>query len=148
MPCSNRTSSAPWNMRAAVTARIASAVAVLALLTAAAPPLPYGRWGNPRGTLAVTIAPCSGHICGTIVWASPVALADARDSGIDKLDGIELLQDYRPAGAGVWAGRVYVPDMGRSFSSRIVAEGTGTLTISGCLIGRFLCKSQVWRRLD
>lgn len=87
-------------------------------------------------------------MCGTIVWASPVALTDAHDAGVGQLNGVELLQNYRAIGAGEWAGRVYVPDMGHSFSSRIVANGVDSLTISGCLIGRFLCKSQVWHRLD
>lgn len=148
MPCSKPISLSPWTARAAAAARVASAAAVIVLLSAAVAPEPYGRWGNPRGTLAVQIAPCGEHLCGTIVWASPVAVADAREAGVNKLDGIELLQDYRPAGAGVWAGRVYVPDMGRTFSSRIVAQGADALAISGCLIGRFFCKSQVWHRLS
>ena len=107
-----------------------------------------GRWSNPRGTLAVQTGPCDdGALCGRIVWASPQAQADARDAGVAGLVGTQLLQGYRPQGHGSWAGRVYVPDMGRSFSSRIRQTSAGTLSISGCLVGGFLCKSQVWHRV-
>ncbi|WP_243848397.1 DUF2147 domain-containing protein [Sphingomonas insulae] len=107
-----------------------------------------GRWSNPKGTLAVQTGPCAdGSLCGQIVWASPQAQADARDAGIAGLVGTQLLQGYRPEGRGSWAGRVYVPDMGRSFSSRIRQTSAGTLSISGCLVGGFLCKSQVWHRV-
>ena len=109
---------------------------------------PIGRWANPRGTLAVQTGPCpDGSLCGQIVWASPQAQADARDAGVGALVGTQLLQGYRPEGRGSWAGRVYVPDMGRSFSSRIRQTSAGTLSISGCLVGGFLCKSQVWHRV-
>lgn len=107
-----------------------------------------GRWANPKGTLAVQTGPCpDGSLCGQIVWASPQAQADARDAGVPGLVGTQLLQGYRPEGRGSWAGRVYVPDMGRSFSSRIRQTSAGTLSISGCLVGGFLCKSQVWHRV-
>jgi len=58
-----------------------------------------------------------------------------------------LLQDYRRVGTGSWTGRVYVPDMGRSFSSRIRQTSAATLSISGCLVDGLLCKSQVWHRV-
>lgn len=115
---------------------------------AAAPPTGLGTWTNPRHTIAVRTAPCgTGQLCGAIVWAAPAAQADARDAGIAKLIGVELLQNYRPAGPGSWKGRVYVPDMGRTFSSRITQNGANELVISGCLIGNLFCRSQSWRRL-
>ena len=108
-----------------------------------------GKWSNPRGTLAVETAPCTGGttLCGAIIWASQEAMSDARDAGITKLIGTQLLSDYRRTSQTSWSGTVYVPDMGRSFSSRIKQTTPHELTISGCLIGGFLCKSQVWHRL-
>ncbi len=129
---------------AAVAVAVAGAPASAAMRTDAV----IGRWSNPKGTLAVQTGPCAdGGLCGRIVWASAQALADARDAGVSNLVGTQLLQGYRPAGRGGWAGRVYVPDMGRSFSSRIRQTSSGTLAISGCLVGGFLCKSQVWHRV-
>lgn len=124
-------------------ALVASGSAVTALPAASV----FGTWSNPSGTLAVRTAACGAGLCGSIVWANAKALDDARKAGVTRLIGTELLQNYRPAGPGVWKGRVYVPDMGHSFSSRIVQDRPNQLTISGCLIGGFLCRSQQWRRI-
>jgi uncharacterized protein (DUF2147 family) len=105
-----------------------------------------GIWLNPKGTVAVQTQSCGRDFCGRIVWASAVAVADAKESGIANPVGIEVLKDYRRSGDGSWHGMVYVPDMGRSFHSTIVALAPDRLKVSGCLIGNFICKSQIWRR--
>ena len=105
-----------------------------------------GIWVNPKGSVAVQTQGCAGRLCGRIVWVNADALADAKESGIANPIGIELLRDYRRASDGSWHGMVYVPDMGRTFHSTIVALAPDRLKISGCLIGSFLCKSQIWRR--
>ncbi|WP_241656491.1 DUF2147 domain-containing protein [Sphingomonas oligophenolica] len=109
----------------------------------------FGTWRNPKGTLTVETAPCrnGGALCGAIVWASDKARADARAAGVATLIGTQLLSDYHRTGQGNWSGTVYIPDMGRSFSSRIKQVSPETLTISGCLIHGFICKSQVWHRI-
>ena len=125
----------------------------LLLLTASAAPAigqsdpVFGIWRNPLGTIDIRTSPCRTGLCGAIVRASPQAIADARDAGVNKLIGLELLQDYHQSGAGRWAGRVYVPDMGRTFSSRIDQIASDQLKISGCLWGGWICKSQVWHRV-
>lgn len=108
----------------------------------------FGTWSNPKGTLSVRTSACAGGLCGAIVWANGKALADARQAGIPHLIGTQLLQNYHHTAHGIWKGRVYVPDMGHSFPSRIFQNGPNQLTISGCLVGGLLCRSQVWRRLD
>ena len=107
---------------------------------------PSGIWINPKGSVAVQTQGCSGRLCGRIVWVSAAALADARESGVANPVGTELLKDYRRSSDGTWHGLVYVPDMGRSFRSTIVALAPDRLKISGCLLGSFICKSQIWRR--
>ena len=107
-----------------------------------------GRWANPRGTLAVETAPCAdGALCGRIVWASPQARAEARGAGLPDLVGTQLLRGYRRNKTGAWEGTVFVPDMGRTFPSRLRQTSPATLTISGCVVGGLLCKSQVWHRV-
>lgn len=105
-----------------------------------------GTWINPRGTVAVKAGDCSGNLCGWISWADAVAISDAASAGIARLIGTKLLEDYRPGGAGHWKGRVYVPDMGRSFQSTIDEIDNDHLKISGCILGGLLCRSQIWRR--
>lgn len=112
------------------------------------PPAAIGRWTNPRHTLAVAMARCAdGTLCGAIVWASPQALAQARDAGVTRLIGTPMLQGYRRVGTDRWMGRLYVPDIQRSFSSQIRQTSPATLTISGCLVSGILCRSQVWHRV-
>jgi uncharacterized protein (DUF2147 family) len=129
--------------------RAAAALGLLGLAASAAQALRAdvnGTWLNPKGTVAVQTLACGPGLCGRIVWASAIAVADAKESGIDNPVGIELLKDYRRSGDGIWHGMVYVPDMGRSFRSTIVALAPDRLKVSGCLIGNFICKSQIWRR--
>lgn len=132
------------------------AALLLAALPAAAqapatPPPPadpvFGTWTNPKHTIAVRTAPCGAELCGAIVAASPQAQQDAREAGVANLIGTELLRDYRRTGPQRWSGTVFVPDMGRSFTSRIVQVSPGVLRISGCILGGLLCKSQDWTRL-
>lgn len=125
----------------------AAALLALAALSTA-PPAALGTWRNPKNTLAVRTSPCDrGALCGAIIWAAPKALSDAKAAGVARLIGTQLLQDYRPVGHGSWRGRVFVPDMGKTFSSRITQTGPDQLTISGCLFAGLLCRSQVWRRV-
>lgn len=133
-------------------------IGLLATLVAAAPfsaPFsgppspPAGFWLNPHRSVEVAIAPCArAQICGTIVWASAEAQQDARESGVGNLIGIRLLRDYGPTDAGGWQGQVYVPDMGRSFFSRISQVDPQHLRISGCVLHGLICKSQTWMRTN
>lgn len=116
--------------------------------TAAAPssdPV-FGTWTNPRRTIAVKTALCGSKLCGVIVAANAKAQDDAREAGIGHLVGTELLREYRKTGSG-WSGTVFIPDMGRSFSSHIVQRSPNVLRISGCILGGLICKSQDWERL-
>lgn len=107
-----------------------------------------GTWTNPKRSIEVRTRRCGERLCGTIVGATPRAIEKARKAGVTTLIGTELFSDYLPAGGGDWAGRLFVPDKGRSFSSRLAAQSGQALKVSGCLVGRILCKSQVWTRTD
>jgi len=123
--------------------------ATLALPAAAAEvPQPAGLWISPHHDVAVRTAPCGDHLCGWVVWASATAQADARAGGTDRLIGTELLEDYRADGRGIWSGTVFVPDMGRRFSSRIGLPSVDRLQIRGCLLGEMLCRTQLWTRIE
>ena len=98
--------------------------------------------------MAVKTGSCGDKLCGWIVWASAEAVQDAKDSGIDNLVGLELLEDYTEQSAGNWSGSVYVPDMGHHFSSTITQLSHAEMKVQGCLIGGFICKSQVWQRIE
>lgn len=132
---------------------LAVALALTAPLSAAVNPLPPGQkaqartiWINPRHTVKVETGDCDGKLCGGVVWATQEAEQDARDGGVQKLICTELLQDYHQTSTDHWQGRVFVPDMGRSFYSTITRKGPEELKISGCILGGLICKSQLWHK--
>lgn len=116
------------------------------LLADSAPPTVEGRWSNPSGSVIVAIAPCGDALCGRVEWASDKAQADARKGGTDPLVGVELLVDFVPSGDGRWKGRLFVPDLNKRPKAKLRLLGPDQIKVSGCEIGRLLCKSEVWTR--
>lgn len=108
-----------------------------------------GLWTNPKGSLTVRTRRCGPQLCATVVSASEKAKLKAARGGVQQLVGTEIFSNYKPDGDGSWAGTLFVPDKGKRVSSTLEPVGGGDrVTISGCLIGRILCKSQVWTRAD
>ena len=133
--------------------RTAAALVVLALAgptlaAAGSSGIPEGNWINPHNDVAVRTGPCGYKLCGWIVWANAEARSDARDSRVTKLLGTEVLENYGQDGATSWTGTVFVPDMGRRFSSRIDQVSATELRIKGCILGGLICRTQVWHRID
>jgi uncharacterized protein (DUF2147 family) len=108
---------------------------------------PSGIWSNPKNSVHVRMQACGEHICGIVVWANAKAQADAREGGTASLVGTQLFREFRQIRPGAWSGRVLIPDLGRIFSAKMKALDAKTIKGSGCLIGGFICKSQVWKRI-
>lgn len=107
-----------------------------------------GVWSNPKGTLQVRTRKCGAQLCATVIGASPKAQAKAAAAGVPALIGTEIFSNYRPSGDGDWTGTLYVPDRGKRVSSKLETNLGRSVKVSGCLIGRILCKSQTWTRID
>ena len=110
-------------------------------------PLVNGIWISPHNNVKVATVECGEKLCGWVVWATPEAEQDARDGGVDRLVGTELLRDYHQTDANRWQGHVFVPDLGRTFYSTITLLDPAAVKISGCILGGMVCKSQVWRKV-
>jgi uncharacterized protein (DUF2147 family) len=107
-----------------------------------------GVWRNPKNTVHVRIQPCGGNVCGTVAWASAEARDGARRAGTPNLVGAQLFREFRRQDDSRWSGRVFVPDMNRTFSGSVSLQSRDAVVVRGCLIGRFLCKSQTWVRVS
>ncbi|UYY57301.1 DUF2147 domain-containing protein [Sphingomonas sp. S2-65] len=103
-------------------------------------------WRNPRDSVHVRFESCGVQLCGTVVWASDKAIADAARGSSTPLVGTRIFRDFHADGANVWRGKVHVPDLGQDFSGRITLEGD-RMTGRGCLIAGLVCKSQTWSRV-
>jgi uncharacterized protein (DUF2147 family) len=106
-----------------------------------------GTWRNIRNTMHIEILHCGDSMCGKVVWASDQATADAKRGGTRDLIGTEIFRDFRRDAAGNWRGKVFVPDLNKTFSGTIELVDRNTLKGTGCLIGRVLCKSKVLVRI-
>ena len=107
-----------------------------------------GRWRSPGGNSIIDIAPCGAELCGTVAWASDKAKEDARKGGTQDLIGAQLLTGLKEKRTGRWEGQLFIPDLDRRSIAKLELNGPGQLKVSGCLIGRMLCKSQIWSRAD
>ena len=107
-----------------------------------------GYWRNPSGSVIISIAPCGEAMCGRVQWASDKAVADARKSGTDPLVGVELLSGFVLKGENRWRGRLFVPDLKKTSKAEVRQLGSGQVKVTGCAVGRLVCKSQVWTRTE
>lgn len=119
-------------------------------LAAASPALaaaPAGIWANPAKSVHVAFTQCGRALCGTVIWASEKAKADARLGGTPQLVGAQLFRNFVEAGPGHWTGEVFVPDIGQTLSGTIERINATTLRGEGCLFQGFGCKAQTWTRI-
>ena len=124
-------------------------IAMLPALAQAAPAdRSRGIWRNPSNSVHIRAHPCGQTMCGTVIWASEKAKADAKRGGTDPLIGAQLFSGFVQEKNGVWRGKVFVPDIGKTFSGTITVVNERRLRGAGCLIGRIGCKSQIWTRVD
>lgn len=107
----------------------------------------YGVWRNPQNSVHVRAQACGERMCGVVVWANDKAKADARRGGTDPLVGLTLFRDFKEEKEGRWRGKVFVPDIGRTYSGTITVLDSNRLEGKGCLAGGLLCKSQIWTKL-
>lgn len=105
-----------------------------------------GVWRNGSNSVHIRASRCGPAMCGTVIWASEQAKADAAAGGTDRLVGTRIFDGFTPED-GEWVGEVYVPDLAKSFSGSIWMEGRNTLVGRGCLFGNFGCREQRWTRV-
>lgn len=107
----------------------------------------FGIWRNPSDSVHIRVEPCGASMCGVVVWASDKARDDARRGGTDPLVGARLFRDFVREGDGVWRGRVFVPDIGKTFSGTVSVIDERRIVGRGCLLARIGCRSQEWTKV-
>ena len=122
-------------------------VAMSGSANAETPNSAFGIWKNPEDSVHVRIQPCDQRMCGVVIWANDAAKADAKRGGTEQLDGLLLFRDFVRQRNGQWRGKVFVPDIGKTFSGTITLLDDDRLEGKGCLAGKILCRSQIWTRV-
>ncbi|MBL8771177.1 MAG: DUF2147 domain-containing protein [Phenylobacterium sp.] len=131
---------------------LAAVLALAATPAFAADPV-EGEWMNPSGSGKVRLAPCAGgRLCGNIVWLRNPADAKATDRAnpdpnlrTRPIMGLLMMWGFKPAGPGKWTGgRIYDPNTGKTYDSKLTINANGTLKVEGCIL--MVCQAQTWRR--
>lgn len=127
--------------------------AALAGIAAAPPPVSAGDessgvWRNHGNSVHLQAYHCGDSMCGKVVWASDKAIADARRGGSPNLIGMNLFHDFRLGRDGKWRGKVFVPDINKTFSGTVELVDRNTLKGSGCVLGGLICKSETLTRIE
>jgi uncharacterized protein (DUF2147 family) len=131
------------------------ALALLAVAAAAAcsanaqsePATLFGVWSNPMDTVHVEIRACGASACGTVIWATNAAQADARRGSGRDLVGLQLFHDLSQRSATTWHGKVFVPDLDITLNGTAGLVDSERLRVKGCLLGGFVCRTQTWTRV-
>ena len=153
----------PWNF---LKAKIMIKRQIKAILTGLAATIffagvgsadPKGVWLTPAGNSHIEILSCGKKLCGKLVWFTEPRNAD----GTPKLDvknknvalqtrpllGLQLMSGFTAAGDGKWTkGRIYNPEDGQTYRSKLEVKDQDTLSVSGCVL--FFCKDQIWTRVE
>lgn len=136
------------------------AIALAAVLTAltAAPAFAAdpaeGEWFNQTATGKIRIGACpsqAGKLCGAISWLKP-----PNDKALDSnnpdpklktrpIQGMPMLWGFKSSGPGKWTGgKIYDPNSGKTYDSKISVNPNGTLKVEGCIA--VICQAQTWKR--
>ncbi len=117
---------------------------------------PAGVWLTPDGNSHIEIWNCGGKLCGKIAWFTEPHNSD----GTLKLDeknknealrtrpllGLVMMSGFTETGDGKWTkGRIYNPEDGQVYRSKLEVKDHDTLNVSGCVL--VFCKAQTWTRV-
>tara|TARA_R100001086_G_scaffold97718_1_gene48613 strand:+ start:57 stop:482 length:426 start_codon:yes stop_codon:yes gene_type:complete len=116
--------------------RFALAVAAVCLSAGAAlaaDPL-EGYWRTAKddngNSGMIHVAPCGAQLCGTLVKAYDANGKEMKSPNI----GRKIISETVAKGGGAYTGKVYSPDRGKTYKSKLQMSGK-SLKVSGCVLG-------------
>lgn len=121
-----------------------AATFLLGAAAASADPI-EGVWQTQpdEGSFAyVSIAPCGGAFCGTISRT----FKDKSEYKSPNI-GRQIVIDMAPTGGDSYEGKVWRPANNKIYQGKVKLSGD-RMSLSGCVAGGLLCKSQTWVRIQ
>jgi uncharacterized protein (DUF2147 family) len=105
-----------------------------------------GRWqtiADENGNSGlIEIAPCGAALCGTLIRAFDASGAEIASPNIGRLIVSEVVAEAE----GAYRGKVFSPDNGRTYNSRLRLTGD-SLAVQGCVLG--ICRDGgTWQRVN
>lgn len=119
-----------------------------------------GDWLTASGGAKVRIAACAAHpaqVCGMVIWlkdpkgddGQPVRDGNNPDVALRARTvlGIQMISDFQREAPGHWVqGRIYDPNSGKTYRSKMNTDPDGKLKVSGCVL--MFCQAQTWTRAN
>jgi uncharacterized protein (DUF2147 family) len=144
-------------MTPVTTTFIASIALALSASAAFASTSPVGVWFTEDKQGKVRIAPCGDKLCGVIISGRSrdgKPASEARDEANPNpalrnrpILGLQILRDFKPVGPGRWGGgKIYDPNTGRTYDSKLSLTASGVLKVEGCI--SVICQGQTWTSAD
>jgi len=144
--------------RAAFSAGLALLLAGAGAANAATDPA-FGDWLTQAKDGKVRIGPCEANpaqACGTLIWfklpagtpPGPPHDAHNPDPALKSrpLMGLPIIMGFRREAPGRWVdGRIYDPNDGKTYRSKMSLAPDGTLRVAGCVL--VFCQTQTWTRV-
>ena len=90
----------------------------------------------------VTIAPCGGAFCGTITRTFKDK-AEYQSPNIGK----QIVRSMVAKGDGNYEGQVWRPANDKIYNGKATVSGS-QMSLSGCVAGGLICKSQNWVKIQ
>lgn len=134
----------------AIVSALSGAILLAALGAGAANADPGGTWVTQRGDAKVRVARCGANLCGTIVWLKTPSTDKQNPDPVKRsrpVVGIQMIYGMAPTGQNRWAGQLYNPRDGKTYSGKLALDGD-TMKLSGCVMGGLICKTETWTRAN
>jgi len=89
----------------------------------------------------IHVKPCGNALCGTLIKAYNASGQEITTENV----GRKIISETVPKGNGAYAGKVYSPDRGKTYSSRLQMSGQ-MLKVKGCILG--ICRDGgTWKKV-
>jgi Uncharacterized protein conserved in bacteria (DUF2147) len=96
---------------------------------------PLGDWHTEGNKGSVRIERCGSALCGYVLNPSSNA------------SGETVLINMKPKAALQWSGNIYSRDSGSTYYATMAMQGSDSLRVEACALGRFFCSGNVWTRI-
>lgn len=98
---------------------------------------PWGVWARDDGGTKFDFYNCDGKLCAKVVEVPKTE--DVKTIGLVIVRNAEKKSDNN------WAGEIFNPKDGKTYTGKVKLEKANEMTLSGCLLG-FLCKGESWKK--
>ena len=148
-------------------ANIAAAALLTAVLlapigsTQAAAADPTGIWMKPDAErpARIEVRKCGkSQLCAKIIWlenpkdSKGKPLRDIRNSDTSQrgraILGLPLFNGFSPSGPNAWAGQIYNPEDGNTYSATLTLVSQKQIVLKGCKAFGLLCGQKIWVRSE